>query len=627
MATAGSVSHWKFVYTTATSLPKGSTIKFDLHSKGRPIDWQIPQTSLKVKSNGIWLEIPGAKPIEATLIPPAAPHWEASFEFVLPSEVKAGEAITVHLGSLSSEGEKNGNRCQEITQRRRFFHLSIDSRGKRDYKDPEVFTLDVRGNTLHHLRLIAPSLVSRNQRFDVLIRFEDIYGNLTSNAPEGTLIDLSYEHLRENLNWKLFVPETGVIALPNLYFNEPGIYRFQLRNLKTEQIFFSPPIKCIAEASLNLYWGQLHGESEKTDSAENVEAYLRTMRDDHSLQFCATSCFEAEEETTSDVWKGVMQQTAEFNEDDRFVSFLGFQWQGPEKQEGLRQMIYSKDAKPLLRSSENKNNALRKIYKSHTPKDLLSIFSFTMGKNTSYGFHDPMPEFERLAEVYNAWGSSECVSKEGNPRPIQGGKKGISEAKEGSLREALNRGVRFGFVAGGFDDRGPYAPLYDSDQAQYSSGMTAVLAKEHTRASLFEALYNRSCYATTGSKIVIGLFIAGSGMGTELDTKSKPGLEFNRHITGYALGTAPLKEVALIRNGTLYKKLPFQKDLAEFTLDDSELLSHIALDAPKEGFPFLYYYLRVVQEDGHVAWSSPIWVTLNASRASSMGLSSKKGKK
>ena len=43
-----------------------------------------------------------------------------------------------------------------------------------------------------------------------------------------TLVELSYENFRENLTWKLFVPETGFISLPNLYFNEAGIYTIRL---------------------------------------------------------------------------------------------------------------------------------------------------------------------------------------------------------------------------------------------------------------------------------------------------------------------------------------------------------------------------------------------------------------
>ena len=34
--------------------------------------------------------------------------------------------------------------------------------------------MDVRGNVLKYIRIIAPSIVAKNKRFDVIIRFEDI---------------------------------------------------------------------------------------------------------------------------------------------------------------------------------------------------------------------------------------------------------------------------------------------------------------------------------------------------------------------------------------------------------------------------------------------------------------------
>lgn len=441
------------------------------------------------------------------------------------------------------------------------------------------------------------------------MRFEDVYGNLTSNAPPQTLVDLSYEHLRENLNWKLFVPETGFIALPNLYFNEAGLYRIQLRNLHSQETFFSSPIKCLADTPVSIFWGVLHGESERFDSRENIESYLRHMRDEKALQFIATSCFDSEEETSNEAWKIIAQQIAEFNEDDRFVAFLGFQWVGESKQEGMRQIIYTKDNKPLLRRKDSKHNSLKKIYRTHSPKDLISIPSFTMGKSTLYDFEDFHPEYERVVEIYNAWGSSECTTREGNLCPIKGGRKGVSESEEGSLQRALNEGYRFGFVAGGHDDRGPYQPFFDADQVQYTAGLTAILAKEHTRASLLEALHRRSCYASTGEKIILGLQIAGCPMGSEIDARLRPGLEFNRHITGFAIGTKPIREGTLVRNGVDWKKLLISDEKIEFEVDDSELLSQIVLEPRKEDQPlFAYYYLRVMQEDGHIAWSSPIWV-------------------
>lgn len=623
-ALAGDVLTWKFSYTTATALPKGTKLKFDLLSKGREMDWEMPQTNLKEKKNIIWAELADGKPIAAKAVEPPG-HFTPYYEFVLPSEVKAGDVVTIFMGSPEKTKEK-GNRAQTGVQRRRSFYLYIDPKGKGDFKEPEVFNLDVRGGKLQNLKLVVPSIVAKNKRFDVLVRFEDQFGNLTNNAPEGTLIELSYEHLRENLTWKLFVPETGFINLPNLYFNEPGIYKVQLYNTHSHEKFYSAPIKCFVESDKNAYWGLLHAESDKFDATENIENCLRTFRDEKSLQFFASSPFEGADETSNDDWKSISAQIAEFNEDSRFTTFLGMQWCGDEPGEGLRQFIYLKDSKPIMRKKDSKTNLLKKIYKIHNPKELLAIPCFTMGKGVQTDFKDFAPEFERVVEIYNAWGSSECSAKEGNLRPIiASSKAGISSTDEGSVRSALNRNCRFGFVAGGHDDRGIYAPLFESDQVQYSAGLTAILAPEQTREALMIALYNRSCYATTGERIVLGFSIAGASMGRELNTKSKPGLLFNRHITGYAAGTAHLKEVSIIRNGTVIHTFHPKTYFIDFAHDDTQELSKIVLPGGEEKPPFVYYYLRIVQEDGHIGWTSPIWI--DDTEATNLSLASKKPKK
>jgi len=608
---AGDTATWKFSYTTATNLPKGTRLKFDLLTKGRPIDWELPKADPKEKGNLIWAALPNGKTVPAKeVVPSQAPS--PVFEFVLPGEVKAGETVVIYIGTPAKSKEeqlKKGNRSQTFLQRRRPFHLFVDPKGKGDFKEAEIFHIDVRGGPLHAIRIIAPSLVSKNKRFDVTVRFEDRFGNLTSNAPEGTLIELSYEHLRENLAWKLFVPETGFLNLPNLYFNEPGVYTIRLRNLKTGDMFYSSPIKCFAEIDKSIYWGLLHGESEKVDATENIENCLRHMRDDKALQFFVPSPFESGEETSSDVWKNISLQVAEFNEDHRFTTFLGMQWFGEEAGEGLRQLIYLKDNKPILRKKDSKSNILKKIYKTHSPKEFLSIPCFTMAKGFATTFEDFTPEFEKVVEIYNAWGCSECSEKEGNLRPIVSkDKKGVSETEQGSIRAALNRNCRFGFVAGGLDDRGIYASFYDSDQVQYTPGLTALVAIEQTREALFLALSNRSCYATTGERIVLGFAIAGIPMGGETSTKAKPGLTLNRHITGFVAGTNDLKEITLIRCGKeLHTFRPKGRNF-EIEFDDSEPLHKAVLTSPDDRPPFAYYYLRVVQSDGHIAWSSPIWI-------------------
>ena len=114
-------------------------------------------------------------------------------------------------------------------------------------------------------------------------------------------------------------------------------------------------------------------------------------------------------------------------------------------------------------------------------------------------------------------------------------------------------------------------------------------------------------------------------MGTELSTKSKPGLSFNRHITGYVCGTVPIKEILIIRNDKELHKIYPKQTTIEFEYDDLQDLDKVALNSPDERTPFVYYYMRVLQEDGHIAWSSPIWV--DSTESISIPSPIKKGKK
>lgn len=609
-ATAGEANTWKFIYTSAVSLPKNTKLKFDLMSKGRDIDWEIPTANLKKSGNVIYAHTENGKVIQAKEVE-IPDSFAPQYEFILPQALPAGSNFVIVVGHPKGQkpNGKNTTRAQTHAQRRRTFLLYVDTTGKGHYDEPEVFSMDIRGCDLSYIRVLTPSFVARNKRFDVILRFEDEYGNLTSNATDDTLIELSHENLRENLNWKLFVPETGFIGVPNLYFNEPGVYTIQLLNSKTKETFRSHPIKCFPDNSKHLFWGLLHGESERIDSTENIESCLRHFRDEKAMNFYATSSFESQEETSNELWKLISQNVDEFDENERFSTFLGCQWQGVRGEEGVRQFLFAKDSRPIIRKKDVKYTSLKKIYKSFSPKEILSIPCFTMGKGFEFNFKDFNPEFERVVEIYNSWGSSECTKKEGNQLSIRGeGKHSIAESAEGSIQKALLANRRFGFVGGGLDDRGIYADFYEGGQEQYPPGATAIIASEHSRTALMEALYNRSCYATTGERMILGLSLAGTPMGGEVNTATKPGLVINRHLAGYAAGTTNLSLVEVIRNGKVYKAFEPDSHSFEFELDDMDSIAKVTIDAKDKKPPFIYYYLRVTQEDGHMAWSSPIWV-------------------
>ena len=64
-ALAGEARTWKFIYTPSVNLPKGTRIKFDLQSKGRDIDWEIPSVNLKKGGGVIYAQMGNGKILPA----------------------------------------------------------------------------------------------------------------------------------------------------------------------------------------------------------------------------------------------------------------------------------------------------------------------------------------------------------------------------------------------------------------------------------------------------------------------------------------------------------------------------------------------------------------------------------
>jgi len=152
------------------------------------------------------------------------------------------------------------------------------------------------------------------------------------------------------------------------------------------------------------------------------------------------------------------------------------------------------------------------------------------------------------------------------------------------VRDFLNRGGKTGFVKGTDTHEGkPVA-------------RTAVFAKELTRGAIFDALRHRRNYAVSNTRIILDFKINGHYMGEEIEIEGKP------RIAVSVEGTDTIKELAIIRDGSILHSVSPESNRAKFEYVDSAF----------EGDS--YYYLRVTQVDKDErgnptrAWSSPIWV-------------------
>jgi hypothetical protein len=162
--------------------------------------------------------------------------------------------------------------------------------------------------------------------------------------------------------------------------------------------------------------------------------------------------------------------------------------------------------------------------------------------------------------------------------------------QRGELRDQmvdvmLKRGHRFGFTASS-DSHGL---LWHHGEARkrdpYRTGLTAVQARSVTRDSVMEALVSRRCYATSGAKILLDVTADGTPMGSELSERQ--GAEFEVH----AVGTAPLRSIELVGPEGVLASVAGEGRQASLTA---------RVKAP-------YVYARVVQTDGEMAWSSPVF--------------------
>jgi hypothetical protein len=150
---------------------------------------------------------------------------------------------------------------------------------------------------------------------------------------------------------------------------------------------------------------------------------------------------------------------------------------------------------------------------------------------------------------------------------------------DGFVSLALGKGYRLGFQA-------------SSDHVSTHVSYACVLAEEFSRTGLVDAMRKRHTYAATDN-IVLDVRLGALGiMGDQVRT-DKPALDV------VVLGTNPIERVEVLRDGAVVHTDKPGKDEARFHWEDR---------APRKRANPTHYYVRVLQKDGQMAWSSPIWV-------------------
>lgn len=388
--------------------------------------------------------------------------------------------------------------------------------------------------------------------------------------------------------------------------SQQGVYFLAARDEKGRKGRSNPIV--VRETGPHLYWGDLHIESVFGIGDNTPEFAFRAARDDLNMDFAGVVMTDSDVPLEShdklnsgqaDFAWGYLQNIAHtFSNDANFAAFPVIDWASNEQ--GHRLIIFSPDEvnTNIISHSYPAFGSVEKLLGGLPSSRALIIPIWTawrggkfMGNKYEWGPVNQRPE--RLIEVYSSDGASEYRD---NPFPIHGKfndsylfspSDQASGASGAFARDALSAGHRFGIIAGG-------ARRFSLDKKDfYEPGMVAVWAQSLSEREIWGALNNRRVYATTGPRIYIDFRVNNAGPGEEITTSTAVAIEL------IIVGTAPISEASVIKYTARY-------ETARTLSSNSEMCSSRWVDVspPLGGF----YFLRVVQADGNMAWAGPIWV-------------------
>jgi hypothetical protein len=202
---------------------------------------------------------------------------------------------------------------------------------------------------------------------------------------------------------------------------------------------------------------------------------------------------------------------------------------------------------------------------------------------TSMGtdWRDNDPQVEPIVEIYQ--GDRMSYEREDAPRagyPADSGKKPVNIAgwyPKGFINNALEKGYRLGFQS-------------SSDHWSTHISYFVVLAEKHDRESILAAVKQRHCYGATHD-IVLDVRSGGHLMGDAFKADAAPALQIN------VVGTGDLAKVEILKDSDVVETIQPGKRQYKGEWTD-----------PKPSAGTHYYYVRVQQADGELAWSSPMWI-------------------
>ena len=223
--------------------------------------------------------------------------------------------------------------------------------------------------------------------------------------------------------------------------------------------------------------------------------------------------------------------------------------------------------------NDNQNTGVEPLYE-HLIQTAGIVTSHTSATGAGTDWRDSNEQVETLVEIYQGYRNN--YEHDGAPRAPAGS----GARPEGFVWKAWEKGIKMGVQA-------------SSDHVSTHSSYALVWVEDVTREGVLDGIRERRAYAATDN-ILIDFRVNGRLMGAAFELGDE-----RPRVEARIAGTGPIRKVEVIRNNRYVHTVAGEgRTTLDLTFVDN---------APEDSES--WYYVRVEQEDGELAWASPVWVT------------------
>ncbi len=340
-------------------------------------------------------------------------------------------------------------------------------------------------------------------------------------------------------------------------------------------------------ATLQILRGDLHRHTEISGDGAgdgSVEDYFRYMLDAAEMDTGIIADHSAGGDNEYTWWR-TEKAIDLYHIRSRYTPLFGYE-RSVRYPNGHRNVVFAERGVrtlPISREEDqgqvNSGPILYPYLKQH--RGICMLHSLATEQGSDYRDNDP--EVEPLVEIYQGYHAN--YEYEGAPRGESHNYQVLVHEKyeaPGFYWNALAKGLKLGVEA-------------SSDHVSTHSSYTMIYSPSTGRADIVESMRKRHAYGGTDNIIVDFEAVDNQGrahmMGDAFESARAPRLSVK------IIGTDTLSRVEVIKDGRFVYTSEPKSDRAEFTYVDNE---------PGQGTS--WYYVRAMQMDRNLAWSSPIWV-------------------